>query len=285
MYFFNFSLKKVFLICFLVLIPLFLITRDRKELENNILFQSVLYLSGKVQQGSRAFSTTLFQTVKAYTYLVKTNRENRTLMQENKALNARLSLMQEVRQENSRLKQLMRFSQTGKWKTLFAQVIGRDPLSEYQLITVNRGLEHGVKQNMPVISEKGFVGYVFRVKTSFAQVILLTDPHAAILSVIQRSRVQGIVEGAGPGKARLKYLKRKDDVQIGDIVVTARIHPFLISGFPIGKVSQINKETYGLTQQVIITPFMNPTELEEVLIVLQDTNRIQKKSNTQQKTP
>ena len=255
------------MICCLVLVPLFLITLDRQQLEKNLFFQSFLYLSGKTQMWSQSFSSAIFNTVGMYLHLIHTNKENRQLTLENKQLKAKLILLDEVKQENTRLKNLMQFNQTGNWQSLFAQVIGRDPLSQYQLITLNRGKQHGVEKNMPVIAEKGFIGYVFRTQATFSQVILLTDPHSAVLAVIQRSRIQGIVEGINRNKAQLKYLKRRDDVKEGDIVVTAKTHSTLAGGFPIGRVSKITKETYGLTQKVIITPFINPSELEEVLIV------------------
>lgn len=255
------------MICFLVLVPLFLITLDRQQLEKNPFFQSFLYLSGKTQTFSQSFSTAVFNTVDMYLHLIRTNQKNKQLILENKQLKAKFTLLNEIKQENVRLKKLMQFSTTNDWQSLFAQVIGRDSLSQYQLITVNRGQLHGVRKNMPVIIETGFIGYVFRTQVAFSQVILLTDPHSAVLAVIQRSRVQGVVEGMNHNKAKLKYLKRRDDVKVGDIVVTAKTHSIPVGGFPIGKVSKINKETYGLTQEVIITPFINPSELEEVLII------------------
>ena len=242
---------------------------DRRQLENNFFFKSVLVISSKIQTWGYAFSSSISHTVNMYLHLTNTNYKNKVLSLENQKLHAQLAVLKEIQKENTRLKNLMEFSQTKQWHTIFAQVIGRDPLSQYQLITINRGKTNGVKQNMPVITKDGFIGYVFRSQNQTAQVILLTDPHSAVLAIAQRSRVQGIVEGIGHNKAQLKYLKRKDDIKVGDIIVTARSYPNLAGGFPIGKISKITKETYGLTQEVMITPFINPSTLEEVLVVLQ----------------
>ena len=175
--------------------------------------------------------------------------------------------MKEIEQENKRLNTILNFKKTSRITFITAQVTGRDPLSEYQLITINRGSTHKVKKNMIVINEKGVIGYVFRVFSHFSQVILLTDPHAAILSVVQRSRVHGVVEGVDRNKCRLKYLKNRDDVKKGDIVVTSGLKVLSTGGFPIGTVTEVKKQQYGLSQEITITPFINSSQLEEVLIV------------------
>ena len=267
MYFFNFSLKKAFLILALLAMPVFLMTVERSWLESTMLFRSLFYLTGRGQVFYQSVSNSISQTAGFYFHLLSLKQTNRKLQKENKQLTAELTLLEEVKNENTRLKRILQFSRTKPRQFIFAAVSGRDPLSQYQLLTVNRGSRHGVAKNMPVIAEDGFVGYVFRVHDLFSHIILITDPHAAAPALVQRSRVQGVLEGMGRGTARLKYLKRRDDVKMGDIIVTARPSPTLTGGFPIGQVTQITKETYGLTQTITVTPFINPAQIEEVLIV------------------
>ncbi len=269
MYFFN--LKKAFLILTLLVVPIFLITLERRQLENMFLFRFLLYFSGQVQVGSQALSDSITHTVTHYTTLLQIKKQNKLLLRKNRRLQAQVFVLEELRQENSRLKKILQFSPTRLGQFIFAQVSGRDPLSQYQLITINRGEQDGVRTKMSVISENGFVGYVFRVTKSFSHIILVTDPHAVVEAIVQRSRVRGILEGAGRGVARLKYLKRRDDIKVGDVVVTTRSDPGVAGGFPIGMVTKITKVTYGLTQKVTITPFINPSQLEEVLIVKHKT--------------
>ncbi len=267
--FFNFSLKKAFLVISLLVVPLFLVTLDRSQLEDNFLFRSVFYLSGRTQVIYRSFVSAMQNTTDTYFRLIQIKKNNRQLEKENKQFKSKVTLLEEVQAENIRLKKLLQFSQVISWRFLFAQVSGRDPLSQYQLITVNRGEKHGVQKGMPVIIEKGVVGTVFRTSRVFAHILLLTDSHSAIPVVVQRSRVHGVLEGAGGGKynAYIKYLRRKDDVRVGDHIVTARSNPNGVSGFPIGKVTQVVKETYDLTQKITVTPFTNLRQLEEVLII------------------
>jgi rod shape-determining protein MreC len=66
----------------------------------------------------------------------------------------------------------------------------------------------------------------------------------------------------------LKYLKRSDDVQVGDLIVTSGMNNIFPKGFPIGTVLSIEKSQYGMTQEVELKPVVDLTNLEEVFIVL-----------------
>ncbi len=267
MHFFNFDIKKALLIIFIIIVPVFLMTLDRSKTENNILFRSFAFINSKIQLFYYSLSSSVYQTTDTYLNLIHTRKKNRELEKENTQLKSRLTLMKEVQQENKRLNTILNFKQTSRIQFIVAQVIGRDPVSEYQLITINRGYTHKIKKNMIVVNEKGVIGYIFRVFSHFSQVILLTDPHAAIPSIVQRSRVHGVVEGIDRNKCQLKYLKSRDDVKKGDIIVTSGRNILSMGGFPIGTVTEVKKQQHGLTQEVTITPFINSSQLEEVLIV------------------
>ena len=242
-------------------------TVDRSKTENNFLFRSFFFINSQIQLIYHSLSSSIHHTTNTYLNLINTNKKNRTLLIENKQLKSLLTRMNELQTENERLKSILNFKKTSQLQLITSKVIGRDPISKYQLITINRGSSHKIKKNMIVINEKGAIGYIFRVLSHFSQVILLTDPHAAIPVVIQRSRVHGIAEGTDRDTCKLKYLKRRDDVKIGDIVVTSGLSALFPGGIPIGTVTAVKKQEYGLTQDVVIKPSVNPAQLEEVFII------------------
>ena len=244
-----------------------LITMEPKKLENNLFFRLFTYLNSITHSVFQNTSSTIQMTADTYLNLISTKKTNKKLLQENQQLKAHLTLMEEIQSENSRLKEIMNFKQNEKLNLLIAQVISRDPISKYQLISINKGEKQGVKKNMIAINEKGFVGYVFRSYPDFSQIILLTDPHASIPVTVTRSRVHGVLEGADHSTCRLKFLKRRDDVRPGDTIVTAHLNTTSGKGFPVGTVSKVSKEEYGLTQEVTVIPFINPSQLEEVMVV------------------
>ncbi len=265
--FFNFDIKKALLTAFLVIIPALFLTLSRPGEEGHFLLRSMAFVNSRVQLFYHSLAGSIRNTTDTYINLIHIRKTNRKLKKENRSLKARLFLMEEINQENKRLSRLLDFKQKNPLNFISAQVIGKDPISKYRLIMVNRGRKAGVKKNMIVINEKGVVGYVFRVFARFSQVILLTDPHASLPAIIRRSRVYGLVEGANKNICRLKHLKRRDDVKTGDIIVTSGLSDLSAGGFPIGTVTDIKKQKYGLTQEVSVRPFINPSRLEEVLIV------------------
>ena len=144
----------------------------------------------------------------------------------------------------------------------------RDLLPDHNTITVDRGLSHGVQKNMAALTIGGVIGYTFRVENDSSQILLLTDRYAVIDAVVQRSRARGLVEGMRRTNCRLRYLKRSDDLKVGDLVVTSGLFNIFPKGFPIGTVTSIDKSRYGMTQEVEIKPSVEPLNLEELFIVL-----------------
>ncbi len=121
---------------------------------------------------------------------------------------------------------------------------------------------------MAAVTTGGVIGYTFRVENESSQILLLTDRYAVIDAIVQRSRASGLVEGVSRTACKLKYLKRSDDVKVGDLVVTSGLFNIFPKGFPIGTVTSIDKSRYGMTQEVEIKPQIEPLNLEELFIVI-----------------
>ena len=56
------------------------------------------------------------------------------------------------------------------------------------------------------------------------------------------------------------------NVREGDVITTSNLNFLALKGLPIGQVIEVKNQ--GLTQDVTIQPFVNPSRLEEVLIAL-----------------
>jgi rod shape-determining protein MreC len=265
--FFTFDLRKVFLVVAVVVVPLMAINMHRESDEDIWFTMPFAFIGGAIQGAYSSFSSGVRGTTGMYLDLINIKTENRALKVENSELRAQLGAMTELKVENERLNKLLGFRQNSNMDLLAAKVIGKD-LLDHQTLAVNRGTHHGVKKNMAALTVGGIVGYVFRADLYTSQILLLTDRYAAIDALVQRSRARGIVEGNTRDMAILKYVKRGDDVQVGDLVVTSGIYNVFPKGFPIGIVRQINKSQYGMTQELELDPAVDPMNLEELFIVL-----------------
>lgn len=268
MNFFTFDVRKVFLVIALIVLPLIAINMQRKSEEELWFTRPFTFAGSAMQRAFSSFSSGVRGTTSLYLDLIGVKKQNAELKGQLAELNAQLSAFTELKMENERLNQLLGFKQATKMNLLAARVIGRDLLPDHNTITVNRGLSHGVQKNMAALTIGGVVGYTFRVENESSQILLLTDRYAVIDALVQRSRAQGLVEGMSRTNCRLRYLKRSDDVKVGDLVVTSGLFNLFPKGFPIGTVVSIDKSRYGMTQEVGIKPAVEPLNLEELFIVL-----------------
>lgn len=266
--FFTFDLRKVFVVVALIVVPLMLINMQSKSEEELWFTKPFTFVGGMIQRGYSSFSSGVRGTTSMYVDLIGVKTENRSLRVEIAELRAKLGSMTELEVENQRLNSLLGFKTASSMSLLAAKVVGKDMLLDHQTLTVNRGTSHGVKKNMAALTVGGVVGYVFRTDPYTSQILLLTDRYAAIDALIQRSRARGIVEGNTRNRAVLKYVKREDDVKVGDTVVTSGMYNIFPKGFQIGVVQSVKRSQFGMTQEVELTPSIDPLNLEELFVVL-----------------
>lgn len=268
MNFFTFDLRKVFLFIAIVVIPIIAVNMQRKSEEELWFTKPFTFAGATMQRSFASFSSGVRGTTAMYLDLIGVKKQNQELKTQLAELSAQLGAMTELKMENERLGQLLGFKQAAKMNLLAARVIGRDLLPDHATITVDRGMNHGVQKNMAALTIGGVIGYTFRVENESSQILLLTDPYAVVDATVQRSRARGLVEGVRKGNVRLRYLKRSDDVKVGDLVVTSGMFNMFPKGFPIGTVTAIDKSRYGMTQDVEMKPTIEPLNLEEIFIVI-----------------
>ncbi|MGE0762028.1 MAG: rod shape-determining protein MreC [Bdellovibrionales bacterium] len=266
--YFTFDLRKVFLVIAVVVVPLMAINMQRNSEEELWFTKPFTFMGGAIQGAYSSFSSGVRGTTSMYLDLINIKTENKALKAEITELRAQLGSMTELKVENERLTNLLGFKQASNMDLLAAKVVGKDMMLDHQTLTVNRGTFHGVAKNMAALTVGGVVGYVFRADMYTSQILLLTDRYAAIDALVQRSRARGIVEGNSRDRTTLKYIKRGDDVQVGDLVVTSGMYNVFPKGFPVGVVQKINKSQYGMTQELELAPSIDPLNLEELFVVL-----------------
>jgi rod shape-determining protein MreC len=278
--FLNFDLKKLAILAALVAFPLFSVNMQKYSPDRPWILEPFFYLAGFTQNVSAGFSSGVRQTTDLYLNLIDIKKSNRLLNEEITELRAQLGAMSELKLENERLSRLLEFRQKTNVQLLAAKIIGRDLLPNYHTVMIDRGESHGVKKGMATITMNGTVGYVVESKANASQILLLTDRYAAIDGIVQRSRVRTIVQGNGGEDCSLTHLNRDDDIVAGDLIVTSGLDNVFPKGFPIAKVKSVEKEQYGLGQNVLLTPVINANNLEELFVVIDAKNQDLEKLTT-----
>ncbi|MDE0151886.1 MAG: rod shape-determining protein MreC [Bdellovibrionales bacterium] len=266
------NLKISLFIIFIIIIPLIFVNIQDSQLEKNFIFKPGVFITHKTHQFFSHYINTISSTVTLYTYIIQVKKNNQALRKENNQLKIQLMQMREIQIENDRLNALLQFSKQEGFQLLPAKVIAMDPFPNYRLLTIDKGEKDGLKKNMGAIIEEGVIGYVFRVYRDTAQILLLSDRNAVLPATVQRSRVHGLIEGYDEEFLKLKYLRNEDDVQVNDQIVTSGIDSFFPPGLPVGTISQVQKEQYGLSQDVDVRLTAKLSQIEELFIIIKASN-------------
>ena len=177
--------------------------------EENPLFKTVVFLSVTAQRTHHQVIDAVSETAQKYVFLLAAREENRDLQQKTAVLQARQTLMEELKAENARLRSLIDFSLRKNMKLLPADAVAYDFFS--RLITLDRGASHGVRKRMGVIHPQGAVGHIFRVTSHSSQALVLTSRLSSLPGRVQRSRLRGLAEPFGGNLLMFKYFDFQDD--------------------------------------------------------------------------
>jgi rod shape-determining protein MreC len=174
----------------------------------------------------------------------------------------------EIELSNYRLRKLLNFQKAMSSQVLAAGVIGRDPSPWFKTVTINKGKSDGIDKGLPVVMPQGIVGQVTDVSSLYAKVLLIIDQNSGVDALVQRTRSRGIIKGDPSGRCLFKYVLRKHDVRLEDIVVTSGLDGVYPKGLRIGRITKIVRGDAGIFQDVTVTPFVDFEKIEEVLVVL-----------------
>lgn len=196
--------------------------------------------------------------------------ENHRLREEALMLRGKQLRFEALEQENSRLRGLL--DNTFK---LGDQVLIAEPLLirvvPYEhLFVVNKGERHGVREGQAVVDGNGLVGQVFKVSSSTADVILMTDPSHATPVEVNRTGLRTLAVGTGEtDHLDLPYLPANADLEPGDLLVTSGLDGVFPEGYPVAQII-VRPETSSGTAQKIAVPIARLDHNREVLIVRTD---------------
>ncbi len=245
------------------------ISQKRFNLGEPTLFhQVVTEIVSPVQEGLADSKKSLSSLWENYILIVSTSKENIVLKKQISRLENDLTTMEEMRKENLRLKRLLNFSDEIANQKVLAQVVGWDSANEFKVIRLNKGSNHGIKVMSPVITDHGLVGYVYRVTENYSDVLTILDQNNRVDVVVERTRTHGIVEGVFNFKCTLKYVMRNEPVEVGDKLITAGVGGIYPKGIKVGMVTDIKRESFGMTLSIEVVPSVDFDKLEEVLVLI-----------------
>ena len=173
--------------------------------------------------------------------------------------------LKEIELENARFRNILDLKEKSEHDYEVCMVIGKEPTNWLNSLIINKGRSEGIYINQPVMTFSGLVGKVIEVGNNTAKVLLISDVNSRVVVFVQRTRIEGMLEGVGKGLCRLKYLPVNADVELGDMVVSAGLGGVYPKGLVIGRIESVKIERGGIYKSCIVKPESSLSGLEEVL--------------------
>jgi len=201
-----------------------------------------------------------------YFDLVGARQENLQLRQTLDEYRQKEVRYQEAQQALTRLEGLLELKRQVALPVIGARVIAYDPSLWSRCALIDQGKAQGVKNGLAVLAPEGIVGRVVETYPQYAKVMLIVDRKSGADAMVQRSRVRGILQGKGGNRCSLDFVPKNADVQVEDLVLASGLGGIYPKGLVFGKVSQANKKNPGVFQEIEVTPTVDLSTLEEVLV-------------------
>jgi len=206
-----------------------------------------------------------------YFYLRGVRQQNRELEQQLQQLQLEQVRLRQDAEQAHRLQALLGFKEQFIDKTLAAQVIASSGSEQSRTVYLDKGSEDGVAQDMAVISADGIVGKVIQVFRHTSEVLLINDQASGVGTILEQSRLQGVLKGRPNGEVVLDKIMSDEEVKLGDRVLTSGGDEIFPKGLPVGKVEKVTRGAEFL--QVTVKPASALNHLEEVLIIIKKAER------------
>jgi rod shape-determining protein MreC len=180
--------------------------------------------------------------------------------------------LKEVERENQRLREMLAFAETRpsfelRGGQIIARVIGQNATNFLNVAMIDLGSRHGIRVGMPVVNEQGLVGRIYTVTATTSKVLLITDPSSTVNTILQASRLTGIVNGVPGSDPVMGFIPQGTEVGVGEVVLTSGMGGSFPKGIPIGQVVDVRQRDVNVFQEAVVRPTANFGRLEFVMVI------------------
>lgn len=202
----------------------------------------------------------------------KLRAENERLKDELAEANRLAENSEAIKAENEWLRNFVIFTtENPNYKLTDALTVSRDKGDFVTYFTINKGSSSGIENGMPVMSDRGLVGYVCEVGLSHAKVRSIISDDTAAGAYCPRSAVYGTLEGSyaflANGLCSFVCPDGDADLEVGDLIVTSGTGSVYPYGLPIGRVKSIDRNEYTRELVAYIEPYHDFRVADRVMII------------------
>ena len=218
-----------------------------------------------VSSAPKSSFDSLYEMSKTQETLVKENAKlQETLMQQK----SDLLLLEHLKHENDRLRELLGSPLRHDEHKMAAQVLLADTDPYVYQVVIDKGENNGVYVGQPVVDEKGIVGQIYQTAQATSRAILVCDYQHAIPVQVLRNDISMVAVGNGCNKdLTLDFLPNNVDIKVGDVLVTSGLDGRFPEGYPVAVVSSVKLDIRDSTPIISATPTADLKRLRYLLLL------------------
>lgn len=207
-------------------------------------------------------------------------QENQELKKQIAELTVQNTQLQQDKYELNNLRELYKLDeQYSGYDKVGARIIARDSGNWFHVFTIDKGTEDGLTVDMNVIAGGGLVGRITEIGPNWAKVNAIINDDSNVSGMVLASAdimmVTGSLQLIDEGVIGFEQLiDSKEQVKVGDKVVTSNISDKYLPSILIGYISEINQDSNNITKSGKITPAVDFEHLEEVLVITKTKQQI-----------
>ena len=217
------------------------------------------------------------------------------MKKENKKLQAKVdeltidnTRLRKEQYELDRLRELYKLDENySDYEKIGAHVVANNGSNWFTDFTIDKGSQDGVQVDSNVLAGSGLVGIVIEVGPTYSRVRSIVDDasnvSAMMLSTSDTCMVRGDLKLMADGRLRFEKLPNNDNqIEAGEQVVTSHVSPRSLQGLFIVYVSEIEVDANNLTRSGYITPAVDFSKLQEVLVITTTKQNMLDADNSQE---
>lgn len=256
----NFIIRyKTSLLYVLLLIISFIFTIRSRTYHHSKFFNSSNWITGNI-----------YKTATNITSYFSLETENKELVEENKRLR---KLLFNIKSPNS----VTIDTTTLTYTVVPAKIIKNSYNNTKNYITIDKGDNLGITQDMGVITGKGILGIVENTSHQFSRVQSILNTKSIINAKIKHSNNFGslIWEKTDTyNVVQLTDIPRLAELHIGDTVVTGAMSSIFPENIPIGTIKKFDLNSSKSFYNIDVALFNNMTNIKNVYII-DNLNRVE----------
>lgn len=182
------------------------------------------------------------QNIKA---LIYSHQENILYKQKNKKLSDKLRNFELINQEYETLLKLVKLNIMEDTTSIYARIVVREPSSWYQSFIIDKGLEDGLYNELPVLvfdnirNSFSVMGIITETYRTSSKVALITNAESVFPVEIKDKSMVCLLEGCGSNLTRITYISQSVSVKAEDELVVSKMSACFPGGVSVGVIKEV----------------------------------------------